>query len=176
MPGPSRGTGATRLLRTQRVTAPWSTHDQARGEDSDVSSADLPSILLFNSKNELLLLHRVKTSSAFPSAHVFPGGTLSDYHETVPPLGSGERHYDGPAYRLAAIRETFEESGILLARQKGSKDGPLIHLSAGAIDAARKAIHGDKVRFTDWLDQIGGEPDVGGFSGLANTDVPLQTT
>jgi 8-oxo-dGTP pyrophosphatase MutT (NUDIX family) len=115
---------------------------------------------VFNAKNELLLLHRVKTSSAFPSAHVFPGGTLSEYHETVPPLGSRERHFDGPAYRLAAVRETFEESGILLAR---NKQGQPIHLPPKQIESGRKAIHGDKMRFSDWLEKIGGEPDVGAY-------------
>lgn len=115
------------------------------------------SILVFNARNELLLLHRVKTSSAFPSAHVFPGGTLSEFHEGVPPLGSAGRHVDGPAYRMAAVRETFEESGILLARRNGS----LLNLSPEAVASGRKDIHSDKTRFPEWLKTLGAEPDVG---------------
>lgn len=112
--------------------------------------------------NQLLLLHRVQKSSAFPSAHVFPGGNLSPFHETIPGEKDAARHADGPAYRLAAIRETFEESGILLARKKGTPPGsPLLQLSEETLDAGRKAIHGDKIKFVDWLDQQGGQADVG---------------
>lgn len=63
------------------------------------------SIILLSPTNQVLLLHRVKTSSAFPSAHVFPGGNLSDYHDVdvggagLPPPGNPARHEDSLAYR-----------------------------------------------------------------------------
>ena len=42
------------------------------------------------------------------------------------------------SFRIAAIRETFEESGILLARPKGSK--ALVDAKrAGEIEAAHRA-------------------------------------
>lgn len=128
------------------------------------------SIVLISPVNELLLLHRVKTSSAFPSAHVFPGGALSEFHERVPDIDSPARHIDGPDYRIAAIRETFEESGILLARKKGHGGGKesahddhkeLLQLPDDVLEQGRTAIHGDKTKFTEWLSQHGGEPDVG---------------
>ncbi len=118
--------------------------------------------MLVSPTNQLLLLHRVQRSSAFPSAHVFPGGNLSNFHEVVPGEKDAGRHADGPAYRLAAIRETFEESGILLARKKGSAPGsPLLQLSEAELDEGRKAIHSDKIKFEEWLDKKGGVADVG---------------
>lgn len=112
--------------------------------------------------NQLLLLQRVAASSSFASAHVFPGGNLSEYHETVPAVGTPGRHIDGEAYRLAAIRETFEESGILLAHAKGGgKTDQLLPISEAQRDEGRGLVHGDKKRFTEWLDSVGGVADVG---------------
>jgi 8-oxo-dGTP pyrophosphatase MutT (NUDIX family) len=108
------------------------------------------SIILVSPSNRILLIHRVRTSSAFPSAHVFPGGNLSPADGKIPPSGV-ERHKDNLAYRTGAIRELFEESGILLAR-----DGPtsgLISVSAKDRLRGRKAIHSEKVRFSTWLKQ-----------------------
>ncbi|KAJ5337647.1 Cystathionine beta-synthase core [Penicillium brevicompactum] len=80
----------------------------------------LYAVLLVSSKNELLLLHRVKTSTSFASAHVFPGGNLSAQDGPCPPPEDLSRHEDSPSYRRAAIRELFEESGILLAKDRDS--------------------------------------------------------
>lgn len=109
------------------------------------------SIILLSPTNQVLLLHRVQTSTSFPSAHVFPGGNLSPFHEPPPPpAGSPDRHRDSPAYRLAAVRETFEESGILIAKRSQADDTLLVVPEAEREDA-RKKIHGDKLRFTEWV-------------------------
>jgi 8-oxo-dGTP pyrophosphatase MutT (NUDIX family) len=68
-------------------------------------------------------------------ALVFPGGSVEKGdHEIIarPELYSGGEGCDaaGLSFRIAAIRETFEESGILLARARGSK---------ALIDATRAA-------------------------------------
>ncbi len=119
------------------------------------------SIILVSPTNQVLLLRRVKTSTSFASAHVFPGGNLSDFHDgAVPPPGDARRHEDSLAYRLGAIRETFEESGILLAR-KGSKDGPLLNLPTSERDEARKAIYANGISFGKWLESVGGVADTG---------------
>lgn len=121
------------------------------------------SVLLLSPTNEILLLHRVKTSTSFASAHVFPGGNLDPFHEgDIPGPESEERHRDGPAYRMGAIRETFEETGILLA----TKDGALVSLSAEQRDEARKNIHGNKVKFGEFLKSIGAVADTGLLSPL----------
>ncbi|KAF7919814.1 hypothetical protein EAE99_008359 [Botrytis elliptica] len=129
------------------------------------------SILLISPQNQILLLHRIRTSSSFPSAHVFPGGNLDPYHESpIPPPSSPSRHVDSEIYRLGAIRECFEESGILLAlpspspspqnpEQKISQKETL-HIDEKEISRARKEIHSRNINFSTWLAQQGGIPDI----------------
>ena len=59
-------------------------------------------------------------------ALVFPGGSVDKGDQEIiqnPELYSGGEGLDASAlsFRIAAIRETFEESGILLARARGSR-------------------------------------------------------
>lgn len=116
------------------------------------------SVVLLSPSNEVLLLHRVKSSTSFASAHVFPGGNVDAFHDgEVPEQGDPKRHEDSLVYRLCAIRETFEETGILLAK----KNGKLLDLPESERNEARKLIHGNKVKFNDWLQSVGGEPDTG---------------
>lgn len=58
---------------------------------------------------ELLLVHRPGGADFAPGAYVFPGGTVHD----------DDRSFSDEI-RAAAVRELFEEAGILLAR-KGSR-------------------------------------------------------
>src|ERR1700753_819260 len=58
-------------------------------------------------------------------ALVFPGGSVDKNDKEIiaqPELYSGGEGLDAAAlsFRIAAIRETFEESGILLARRAGA--------------------------------------------------------
>ncbi|KAI1209629.1 uncharacterized protein F4807DRAFT_425687 [Annulohypoxylon truncatum] len=117
------------------------------------------SVVLLSPENQVLLLHRVQTSSSFPSAHVFPGGNLSDFHDgSIPGPDDVKRHEDSLPYRLGAIRETFEESGILIARE-GDADGNHLNVSSAECDQARKEIYKNEVRFVEWLRSIGGVAD-----------------
>jgi 8-oxo-dGTP pyrophosphatase MutT (NUDIX family) len=93
---------------------------------------------------------------------VFPGGSVDSFQDgEIPPVNDPKRHEDGLPYRLAALRECFEESGILLARR--CANGPLLSLDTSEREAARKAIHANKMKFTDWLASVGGVPDVGKY-------------
>ena len=92
------------------------------------------SVLLVSPQNQFLLLQRVKQSSSFASAHVFPGGN-------------------------AAIRETFEESGIILARNSGF--GRLIEVPEAEREEGRRQVHSNKVKFESWLAGKGGKADIG---------------
>lgn len=137
----------------QRAAAPPSREDRGVPEPRPSSS-----VLLLSPTNEVLLLHRVKTSSAFPSAHVFPGGNLDPFHDgEVPAPDAPGRHQDGPAYRLGAVRECFEETGILLAK----KGGALLDLPAAQRDEMRKRVHANEVNFAEWVASLGGVPDTG---------------
>lgn len=61
---------------------------------------------------------------------------------------------------MTAIREAFEETGLLLAAKavgsEGSRDGP----SDAEMDRAREAIHAQKQLFRDFLSQHGLELDL----------------
>jgi hypothetical protein len=65
---------------------------------------------------------------------------------------------------MAAIRETFEESGILLAYNNGF--GRLLEVEDSQREAGRKAIHKGDIAFPKWLAQKGGRADVGMYTGL----------
>lgn len=80
---------------------------------------------------EVLLLRRNRSTRFVPGAYVFPGGTvdagdaaseLSDYWKDLSPAAAAKRlglsqNADPPAlaYYSAAVRETFEETGLLVA-------------------------------------------------------------
>ncbi|KAF2168568.1 hypothetical protein M409DRAFT_65489 [Zasmidium cellare ATCC 36951] len=131
------------------------------------------SVLLISPQNQILLLQRVKQSSSFPSAHVFPGGNVSEFHDgRVPEPDHPDRHVDGDAYRMAAIRETFEESGILLARNNGF--GRLIEVPQGEREAGRVAVHSSEIAFPKWLAQKGGRADVQGLTPFTRWVTPTN--
>ena len=137
------------------------------------------SVLLVSPNNQVLLLQRVKQSSSFPSAHVFPGGNVSEAHDgRVPPPESPERHADSEVYRMAAIRECFEESGILLARNNGF--GRLIEVPESDREEGRRAVHSNKMTFPKWLAQKGGRADIEGLIPFTRwvtpTNVPKRFT
>ncbi|KAI0127026.1 NUDIX domain-containing protein [Xylariales sp. AK1849] len=157
----------------------YSTGSASKDQKPPVESRPSSSVILLSPANQVLLLHRVKTSSTFPSAHVFPGGNLSDFHDgPVPPPGDPTRHEDSKAYRLGAIRETFEESGILLARHAGGNDGKgtaLLDLSPFERDKARKAIHANEVQFEEWLESVGGVADIENLHPFTRWITPAAT-
>src|SRR6478752_7634529 len=93
--------------------------------------------------------HQIEFNSG---ALVFPGSSVdagdqeivarSDLYSGGEGLSAADR-----GFRIAAIRETFEESGILLARLKGST-APVDAKRAGEIaDAHRVALNEHKVSF-----------------------------
>src|SRR3977135_342517 len=93
-------------------------------------------------------------------ALVFPGGSVDKGDKEIienRELYSGGEGLDEAtlSFRIAAIRETFEESGILLARPKGSKT--LVDARrAGEIEAAHRALLCDsKITFLKVLTDNG---------------------
>ncbi|KAI2469511.1 hypothetical protein F4781DRAFT_393763 [Annulohypoxylon bovei var. microspora] len=157
----SRGLKRGSIYNLRHLVMSKRTHTLSGSAKDKKPEAPRPSasVVLLSPENQVLLLHRVQTSSAFPSAHVFPGGNLSDFHDgTVPASDDVKRHEDSLQYRLGAIRETFEESGILLARE-GSADGNPLNVPNSERDPARKAIYKNEVRFVEWLRSVGGVVD-----------------
>lgn len=98
---------------------------------------------------QVLMLRRTAAMRFAPGAYVFPGGSVdpADYATEIgwhgpSPAEFGERLGASAevarALVCAAVRETFEESGVLLA---GSPDGgPLATLSGPAWEADRMAM------------------------------------
>jgi len=93
---------------------------------------------------------------------VFPGGHLSPQDGPLPPLEDIRRHEDSRTYRSAAIRECFEESGLLLARQQDNPN-ELVDLSEQDRDEGRKTVHAEQIAFNEWLEQKGGIADLQGL-------------
>ncbi|KAK4184996.1 hypothetical protein QBC35DRAFT_440353 [Podospora australis] len=125
------------------------------------------SVILISPQNEVLLLHRVQSSSAFPSAHVFPGGNVDRFHDDLDgSMVESKSSVDytkswwfseSDIFRRAAIRETFEEAGILLAVDDKTKQ--LVDLPDTLIAEQRKEVHASRKRFGDFVASVGGMLD-----------------
>jgi 8-oxo-dGTP pyrophosphatase MutT (NUDIX family) len=101
--------------------------------------------------------HEIEFSSG---ALVFPGGSVDAGDQEIiakAELYAGGEGCDASAlsFRIAAIRETFEESGILLARPRGSSE--LVDAKhAAAIEAThRAALSKGKITFASVLADTG---------------------
>ncbi|HWV97763.1 MAG TPA: NUDIX hydrolase [Xanthobacteraceae bacterium] len=89
-------------------------------------------------------------------ALVFPGGSVDPGDRDIvdDPVLCGQRDgFDAMArqFRVAAIRETFEESGILLARPRGSQELIAASRAAAIADAHRGALCEGKISFREIL-------------------------
>ena len=67
-------------------------------------------------------------------------------------------HEDSLPYRLAAIRECFEESGLLLARHESRHT--LINLSERERENGRKAVHSKEITLKEFLKSHDAVPDI----------------
>ncbi len=113
---------------------------------------------------EAYLLRRQASMAFAAGQYVFPGGGLdpADADPDVPwagpaaavfadRLGTDEAH--ARALVVAAVRETFEESGVLLA---GPDAGTVVDdVSGPAWLAARRALEGHETSFAAWLRERG---------------------
>jgi 8-oxo-dGTP pyrophosphatase MutT (NUDIX family) len=101
--------------------------------------------------------HEIEFSSG---ALVFPGGSVDLADREIvarPELYTDSEGCDAAAlsFRIAAIRETFEESGILLARPRGSKDLVAAKGAAQIAASHRVALAERKTTFLKILDDTG---------------------
>jgi 8-oxo-dGTP pyrophosphatase MutT (NUDIX family) len=112
---------------------------------------------------EVLLLRRTTDAVFSPGAHVFPGGAVDDadgapavakwcggFSDVAASAALGVEH-GGLAYYVAAIRECFEEAGVLLARH--AADGTPVRLHDEAIASRfrehRRGVHGGTLAMAD---------------------------
>ncbi len=107
---------------------------------------------------EVLMLERHHEVRFATSAVVFPGGKVEagDRSTRLRALCVGADAFDDEALalRAAAIRETFEESGVLLARERGAALllGPQ---HADTLQEARKALDTGACDFSELLEAHG---------------------
>jgi 8-oxo-dGTP pyrophosphatase MutT (NUDIX family) len=113
---------------------------------------------------EILMLRRTAAMKFAPGAYVFPGGSVdpADYSAEVGWQGPSPEEFGarlgtsaGVARALvcAAVRETFEESGVLLAGAPGG--GPLAAPSGPSWDADRMAVAAGALPLAELLTRRG---------------------
>lgn len=82
------------------------------------------------------------------------------------------RHEDSEAYRIGAIRECFEETGILLAHKRGSEG--LIELNDKEREEGRHAVHNEKIPFKEWLNDKDGVADTASLIPFTRWLTPIN--
>lgn len=116
---------------------------------------------------EVLMVRRNYQIDFFSGAMVFPGGKLADEDESPEwadiASGWGEVPEEERAPRIAAIRETFEETGMLLAE----------NAVAGSV-ADRKAVEAGELRFLDYVRERGVTPDLRSLTRFARWVTPAH--
>ena len=110
------------------------------------------SVVVVNDRNEILLVHRNPKASAFGGMHVrrlmfYALDLVLAYTQVFP---GGNQDKQDASIQMTAIRETFEESGLLLA--SGT-------LPDSVLDEARHSIHQQKLNFGQFLKTSGLEAD-----------------
>jgi 8-oxo-dGTP pyrophosphatase MutT (NUDIX family) len=118
---------------------------------------------------EFFMLRRSSRSVFMPDVFVFPGGRVEAQDRTPAAgrqLAGGTQALD-PAFAYAAIRETFEECGLLFA------SGPV---DQRALATARGRILAGACTFGDMLDELGACADAGALRYFSRWITPPSET
>jgi glyoxylase-like metal-dependent hydrolase (beta-lactamase superfamily II)/8-oxo-dGTP pyrophosphatase MutT (NUDIX family) len=111
---------------------------------------------------EAFMLQRTQSAAFLAGAHVFPGGAVDKADRDIRVLRrvAGITDADasrrlgqdagGLAYWVAAMRECFEETGILIA--EGEDGLPLEGARAAELARYRSALHAGKLAFAEFLE------------------------
>jgi 8-oxo-dGTP pyrophosphatase MutT (NUDIX family) len=126
--------------------------DILAGTQAPAKPRDAATVMLLRARStglEVYMLRRQATMAFAPGAYVFPGGSVDarDADEQVawagPDAAEWGRIFDAPpslarALVCAAVRETFEESGVLLAGE--SADSVVADTTSDEWEADRRAL------------------------------------
>jgi 8-oxo-dGTP pyrophosphatase MutT (NUDIX family) len=114
-----------------------------QGDDRSVTAIPAASLLVLrdNSPLKVLMLLRHERSSFVPGAWVFPGGVLEDSDRMLAAEVGGEPEVT--AMRIAAVRETFEETGVWVGRKV--KDA----------ETKRQRLLSGELAFAEILEEVG---------------------
>ena len=116
---------------------------------------------------EVFMVVRDRPMDGAMGAVVFPGGKVDDEDRSPAwgPLMPPQPRPDLP-YWLAALRETFEEAGVVIARPRGATIGDVAPATARSIAAAHRARLLD--RKTTFAEIIGGAGLVPAFDHMVH--------
>ncbi|MDB5458183.1 MAG: hydrolase [Caulobacter sp.] len=124
---------------------------------------------------EVLMVKRHHQIDFAAGALVFPGGkTAADDHDPLwADLATGWEAVgaDGAALRIAAIREAYEEAGVLLARDARGE-----HYVGEAAADIRAAVEQGAVRFIDVVARLGLRLDLAALTLFARWITPALMT
>lgn len=121
-------------------------------------------------------MRRHRKSGFVPGAWVFPGGRV-DEADSAPPLyqrirGLPSKPVPSSAFWTAAVRELFEETGVLLARDED--DGWAADASSHrSLEALRRALMNDEIILMDGLDDLDLTLDAGEMVHIAHWVTPI---
>lgn len=137
--------------------------------------------------SEVLLLRRNRTAGFVPGAYVFPGGrvdgadgrpALVERTDGLSPERAEERldHADGTppaiAFYLAAVREAFEETGILVGRRADGSHPPTA-AESDQVDRVRDDLMEDRLTFAEALERLGCRVEGAAVEYLAHWITPV---
>ncbi|KAH9981150.1 NUDIX hydrolase domain-like protein [Lactifluus volemus] len=117
------------------------------------------SLVVVNSSNEVLLVQRNPAMSSYAGMHVFPGGNYDEKRDE--------------SYQMTAIREAFEETGLLLASPTMPESNGTRRLSDAVLDAMRASTHAEETFFDDFLKKYGLVADVEALHPFTEWITPL---
>ncbi len=114
-------------------------------------------LLLRDDPFEVLMVQRA-ARGAFPSALVFPGGVIeaSDGEETWSKLVADFDSFESRqrAVRIGALREVWEETGILLGAEGGWADEERLDFGAAIAASGIQLQLGSLIHFAHWITPI----------------------
>ncbi len=138
---------------------------------------------------ETLMLRRTRSSGFVPGAYVFAGGrvdatdgsnAVADRLEDLPDDEAADRlglprdaTPPGIAYYAAAIREAFEETGILVGVDARGREIPGAGESADVL-AVRDRLLADEIGLPEALDRLGARIDGSAVEYVAHWITPVQ--
>ncbi len=127
---------------------------QTHNAPKPVTPKDAAAMILLRDPDDpkVFWVKRAKTLSFMANYHAFPGGQRDASDAGVPILN--EQGFDDVVMRVAAIREIFEETGVLVARG-------VENLSVERRAAMREELHSQQTFFKDLLAREGLTLDAG---------------
>jgi 8-oxo-dGTP pyrophosphatase MutT (NUDIX family) len=135
-----------------------------------------------NNGYEILMLRRNERSTFMPGAYVFPGGTVEgDDAAADIAFGLSDEvasarlsvESGGRAYYVAALRELFEESGLLVACTSGGDEVSFLDPNeAERLSEQRRALNAGELRFVDMMRERALLINLSGVAYLAHWITP----